>query len=213
MIETRIGSVVCGDERLCRLLENELANLGIHAVSRHHAPTVADGIRMLLWDCDSAPAEDGVATAKACDCPLLLFGRTAPNPDPTAENTLFLRRPFALTDLEKALRKLSGEALPAPYTPPSPPKASTPAELLLAACDGTVQIGDRTVPLTPAEWAIFKHLYDRRGEPIPRDTLASLLGGGGNSVDVYICHLRTKIEKPLGRRMIHTVRGVGYRMD
>jgi DNA-binding response OmpR family regulator len=25
--------------------------------------------------------------------------------------------------------------------------------------------------------------------------------------------LRSKIEKPLGRRIIHTVRGVGYRME
>ncbi len=216
MTETRVNLIVCKDERLCRLLENELGNLGIHAVSRHHAPAADDGIRMLLWDCDNIPAAEGIATATAHDCPLLLFGRSIPDPDPTAENVLFLRRPFALADLEKAVRTLSGDVLPArfaPYTSPAPPKTSSPTEPLLTACDGTVTIGDRSIPLTPAEWAIFKHLYDHRGEPIPRDTLASLLGGGGNSVDVYICHLRTKIEKPLGRRMIHTVRGVGYRMD
>ena len=46
-----------------------------------------------------------------------------------------------------------------------------------------------------------------------REELAALLGGGGHSVEVYVCKLRTKLEKPLGRRLIHTVRGVGYRMD
>lgn len=211
-----VAAMICRDERFCRLLENELAFLGIPAVSHPAPPTATDGICLILWDCDSSPAEDGVATAMACDCPLLLFGRAAPNPDPTAENILFLRRPFALVDLEKAVCTLSGDLLPArfaSYTSPAPPKTGCPTEPNLTACDGIITIGDRTIPLTPAEWAIFKHLYDHRGDSIPRDTLASLLGGGGNSVDVYICHLRTKIEKPLGRRMIHTVRGVGYRMD
>ena len=32
-------------------------------------------------------------------------------------------------------------------------------------------------------------------------------------VDVYVCRLRAKIEKPLGRRMIRTVRGVGYTLE
>ncbi len=222
MTETRIGLIVCEDERLCRLLENELAYLGIPAISHPTEPTATDGIYLILWDCDSASAEKGISLSTVCGCPLLLFGRRIPDPDPTAENILFLRRPFALAELEKVLRKLSGEMLPtlgaprtpcAPYAPPSPPKESPPAKPFLTARDGMVTVGDKTIPLTPAEWAVFEHLYNHRGEPVHRDTLASLLGGGGNSVDVYICHLRTKIEKPLGRRMIHTVRGVGYRMD
>ena len=54
----------------------------------------------------------------------------------------------------------------------------------------------------------------RGAEPVvPRAELATLLGGGGNSVEVYVCKLRAKIEKPLGRRMIHTVRGKGYRLE
>jgi hypothetical protein len=222
MTESLIAALICKDERFCRLLENELAFLGIPAVSHPAPPPAADGICLILWDCDSSPAEDGVATAMACDCPLLLFGRAAPNPDPTAENILFLRRPFALAELEKGLRRLLDDLLPAlgasralcaPFTPPSPPKASPPQSPLLTARDGTVTVGDTTVTLTPAEWAIFEYLYNRQGDVISRDTLSSLLGGGGNSVDVYICHLRTKIEKPLGRRMIHTVRGVGYRLE
>ena len=215
MIDHPIGYIVCEDERLCRLLENELAYLGIRGISGHTVSATDSPIRIFLWDCDSAPAEEGVATAHTYGCPILLFGRSTPEID-FPEMVSFLRRPFALTELEKTLRRLCGEVLPglrAPYAPPSPPKASTPTEPLLTAGDGRVTLGDRTVTLTPAEWAIFKHLYDRRGDSVPRDTLASLLGGGGNSVDVYICHLRTKIEKPLGRRMIHTVRGVGYRLD
>lgn len=222
MSESLIGSIVCGDERFCRLLENELAFLGIPAVSHSTEPTATDGICLILWDSDSAPAHRGISLAASCGCPLLLLGREIPTPDPTAENILFLRRPFALAELEKVLRRLLGEILPAlgsarvlcaPCAPPTPPKESVPQEPLLTARDGTVTVGDKTVTLTPAEWAVFAYLYDHRGEAIPRDALASLLGGGGNSVDVYICHLRTKIEKPLGRRLIQTVRGVGYRLE
>jgi len=67
--------------------------------------------------------------------------------------------------------------------------------------------------MTPAEYAILERLYARRGEAVTREELAALLGGGGNSVEVYICKLRAKLEKPLGRRLILTVRGVGYRME
>ena len=219
MTESLVAAIICRDERFCRLLENELVFLGIPAISHSTEPTATDGICLILWDCDSAPADKGIALAAACGCPLLLFGRMIPTPDPTAESIPFLRRPFALAELEKVLRKLSGEILPAigtpraPYAPPSPPKASIPQTPLLTARDGAVTAGDKTVTLTPAEWAVFEHLYNHRGEAVPRDALTSLLGGGGNSVDVYICHLRTKIEKPLGRRLIQTVRGVGYRLE
>jgi two-component system, OmpR family, response regulator len=36
--------------------------------------------------------------------------------------------------------------------------------------------------------------------------------GNPNIVEVYIRHLRTKIDRPFGRDMIQTVRGSGYRL-
>jgi two-component system OmpR family response regulator len=32
-------------------------------------------------------------------------------------------------------------------------------------------------------------------------------------VDVYVAYLRKKLEQPFGRRLIRTVRGVGYTLD
>ena len=37
--------------------------------------------------------------------------------------------------------------------------------------------------------------------------------GDPNIVEVYIRHLRTKIDEPFGRCAIETVRGSGYRLD
>jgi DNA-binding response OmpR family regulator len=78
---------------------------------------------------------------------------------------------------------------------------------------GAVTLAGIPLSLTKGELAILRCLSVSNGAPVSRETLAALLGGGGNIVDVYICKLRTKIEKPLGRRIIHTERGVGYRMD
>ena len=128
---------------------------------------------------------------------------------------IFLRRPFALTDLIRALRQLP-EDTPVPAVIPTEDrdarnKAAAPPAL--SAQNGQITVGEHTVALTEAEWEIFSLLHDRRGEAVSREELSSLLEGGGNSVEVYICRLRAKIEKPLGRRMITTVRGQGYRME
>jgi two-component system OmpR family response regulator len=93
------------------------------------------------------------------------------------------------------------------------PEAIPAPALELAIENGAVTLGGKPLALTPAEQTILEYLYARRGEAVPRAELAPLLEGGGNSVDVYICKLRAKIEKPLGRRMIVTVRGVGYRLE
>ena len=218
MTETRTGRIVCEDERLCRLLENELAYLGIRAISKPTPPINDNAIRILLWDCDSTSPEEGLAAAAACGCPVLLFGRNIPDPDPTTENTLFLRRPFALVDLESALQSLMtgvSQICPPVDTPPRSNAPIPPKTPLLSLGDqaGVVLVNGRPIYLTSAEWAVFECLYSHRGSSVPREVLASLLGGGGNSADVYICHLRAKIEKPSGRRVIHTVRGVGYRLE
>ena len=211
----RYAQIICGDERLCRLLENELAYLGVTARS-FPAPPPPEGLCLLLWDGDSIPAEAGISHARDCGCPMLLFAREPHRLPATAKDTAFLRRPFSLTDLHKALQDLL-ETVFLPGTPAEPtarenhPHSTRPP--VLAVQNDTVTVEGRAVSLTDAEQAIFRHLYARRGHPVPRDELASLLSGGGNSVDVYVCHLRNKIEKPLGRRMIRTVRGVGYQLD
>ena len=97
-----------------------------------------------------------------------------------------------------------------PAAPEAIPASAAP---VLTVENGTVTLGGKPLALTPAEQTILEYLHAHKGEAVPRAELAPLLEGGGNSVDVYICKLRAKIEKPLGRRMILTVRGVGYRLE
>ena len=209
--------ILCGDERLTRLLETELAYMGVASRSVTTLPEALEGVTLLVADGDAYSPIECCDRAVASGCPLLIFGRDEIPLPP--EQGVFLRRPFALDRLETVVRDLlSSVAVPLRAViqarpTPKPTQKPEPIPPLLAVQDGTVTVEGKQIPMTPAEWGILECLYSRRGETVTRNELAALLGGGGNSVEVYICKLRTKLEKPLGRRLIHTVRGIGYRLD
>ena len=206
--------ILCADPRLSRLVEIELSYLGVAAQVEGRVPKSCEGLCLLVADGDEFPLDDCKAVALACGCPLLVFGREEISL-PTEEG-VFLRRPFGLDRLGEAARTLlAPNALPmgvdaaAPLNAPSCPPPTAPVSLLTVQ-DGIVTVAGKMVSMTPAERDILAYLYARRGEVVTREELATLLGGGGNILDVYICRLRSKIEKPLGRRIIWTVRGIGY---
>lgn len=77
-----------------------------------------------------------------------------------------------------------------------------------------VQIFQNKILLSEAEYKLLHTLYEAGGEAVARADLDRLLGSeGSNMTDVYICHLRGKLEKPFSVRLIHTVRGKGYYLD
>ena len=212
------AAVLCTDSRLSRLLETELAYLGIMARSTESLPTADGELCLIVADGDGFDPKSCAEAASVCGCPLLLFGRESLDPDALPAEAVFLRRPFALSDLEQCVRSLltgipvSGLLVGMSRAHAAPEAIPAPAPEL-AIENGAVTLGGKPLALTPAEQTILDYLHARKGEAVPRAELSTLLEGGGNSVDVYICKLRAKIEKPLGRRMIVTVRGVGYRLE
>ncbi|WMT42928.1 response regulator transcription factor [Paenibacillus sp. D2_2] len=71
------------------------------------------------------------------------------------------------------------------------------------------------IRLTPKEYELLRHLLKRVGEVCQREAILQEVWGydfatGTNVVDVYIRHLRKKIDKGRARKLIHTVRGTGY---
>ena len=85
--------------------------------------------------------------------------------------------------------------------------------------DATLRCGDARIALTAKEAALMRCLLDHRGEIVGRDALDEALHSAGrestdsNKTEVYLCFLRRKIERPLGIRLITTVRGKGYRLE
>lgn len=213
------AAILCTDSRLSRLLETELAYLGIVARGTESLPTADGELCLIVADGDGFDPKSCAEAASVCGCPLLLFGREILDPDALPAEAVFLRRPFALSDLEQCVRSLltgmptHGSLVGMSRNPAAPEAIPASAAPVLTVENGAATLGGKPLALTPAEQTVLEYLYARRGEAVPRAELATLLEGGGNSVDVYICKLRAKIEKPLGRRMILTVRGVGYRLE
>lgn len=74
--------------------------------------------------------------------------------------------------------------------------------------------GGERVELTAREWGLLEALARRAGRIVSRQQLESLIHGsdGGplsNAVEVHLSSLRRK----LGRSLVETVRGLGYRID
>ena len=78
-----------------------------------------------------------------------------------------------------------------------------------------VKVGDDPIELTNREFEVLKALMENRNVVMTRERLASLacgydFVGETNIIDVYIRHLRSKIDDRYGIKLITTVRGVGY---
>lgn len=81
-----------------------------------------------------------------------------------------------------------------------------------------VHRGDTEIRLTAREFSVLHFLVRNRGAVVSkRDVLAGVwdddFEGDPNIVEVYIAHLRDKIDRPFGRSTITTLRGAGYRLD
>jgi DNA-binding response OmpR family regulator len=71
------------------------------------------------------------------------------------------------------------------------------------------------VQLSAREFALLEYLASRAGQVVPRaDILRHVYEADGepwsNVLDVYISHLRRKIDDGHERKLIHTRRGQGY---
>ena len=71
------------------------------------------------------------------------------------------------------------------------------------------------VELTRREFDLLRYLMEHREKVVTREALLDNVWGFDfvgetNTVDVYIRFLRSKLDEPFGKKLIHTVRGVGY---
>jgi DNA-binding response OmpR family regulator len=87
----------------------------------------------------------------------------------------------------------------------------------LALDQGTrdVQRGEELIELTPKEFAVLEYLMRHAGRVMSRTLITEYAWGyhfdpGTNIVDVVINHLRKKIDAKFEKKLITTVRGVGY---
>jgi two-component system copper resistance phosphate regulon response regulator CusR len=81
-----------------------------------------------------------------------------------------------------------------------------------------VSRGGQRISLTNKEFALLHMLISRPGEALSRTLIASQVwnlnfDSDTNMVEVAIRRLRAKVDDPFMPKLIHTVRGVGYRLE
>ncbi|WP_336698923.1 response regulator transcription factor [Curtobacterium sp. USHLN213] len=97
------------------------------------------------------------------------------------------------------------------------PAVLTLGDLVVDPAARTVCRASTPVELTSREFAVLEFLARRAGEVCSkRDVIENVwdvdFDGDPNIVEVYVGHLRRKVDRPFGRTAIETVRGAGYRL-
>jgi DNA-binding response OmpR family regulator len=80
-----------------------------------------------------------------------------------------------------------------------------------------VRRNGNSIELTPKEFALLEYLMLNAGQNVSRSSIIQHVWKLSsdtmtNVVDVYINYLRKKIDGDAADRLIHTVRGAGYRI-
>lgn len=121
----------------------------------------------------------------------------------------YLVKPFAFDELLARVRALVRRG----YAAKNPVLAIADLRIDMAA--RVVERDGQRIPLTAREFALLEFLALRRGEVVSRTDIwqhlyESEFAPDSNVIDVYIRHLRRKLERPGQPRLIHTHRGAGY---
>jgi two-component system, OmpR family, response regulator len=123
----------------------------------------------------------------------------------------YLVKPFAFAELLARLRALArrGEA--------ERPSVLEVGDLRLDPAAHRVSRGSSEIRLSAKEFALLETFMRRADEVLSRYDLLEhawdfAYENRSNVVDVYVRHLRQKIDEPFGRRSLETVRGAGYRL-
>jgi len=123
----------------------------------------------------------------------------------------YLTKPFAFVELLARVRALLRRGQP------SPEKLQV-ADLALDCARRKVVRGAETIELAPKEFGILEYMMRNKGRPLSRTMIVEHVwdmdyDGLTNIVDVYIRHLRSKIDDRFVQKLIHTVRGIGYMIE
>ena len=126
--------------------------------------------------------------------------KTPPQKTVTVSDT-FLLEEFR-RDMTGVISKLSAQ-------PTTEKKSGTPSIKLNTEAQ-SARLRGVDIPLSPTEAKILGLLLAKKGETVSHGEINSLINGKDtNKVNVYVCHLRKKLEAR-GDKIIYSIRGKGF---
>lgn len=124
----------------------------------------------------------------------------------------YLPKPFALDELLARVRAILRR-----------PKVK--AEIILTVSDLSLNLNTHSVKrsnkdiiLTNKEFSLLEFLMRNKNQPISKEQIITHVWNWDsdilpNNIEVYISYLRDKVDKPFSKKLIKTVRGVGYKIS
>jgi two-component system OmpR family response regulator len=220
--------VIEDDKDVASFIRKGLVQAGCNV---DHADTGKDGLFLATTESYDAlivdrmlPGIDGltlIRTLRASDnrTPVLILSALGEVDDRVkglkAGGDDYLVKPFAFSELQariEALVRRSQAAADAPTT------ALKVADLELDLLRREVRRGTQLIDLQPREFQLLEFLMRHAGQVVTRTMLLEGVWDyhfdpQTNVIDVHVSRLRSKIDRGFTRPLLHTVRGVGYRLD
>ena len=122
----------------------------------------------------------------------------------------YLTKPFAFSELlarvQALIRRSSGT---------SDPTVISVGDLSVNLLTREVMRDETAIELQPLEYSLLEYLMRNSGKVVSKTMIMEHVWNYNfdpqtNVVEARICRLRDKIDKPFEKKIIHTVRGVGY---
>jgi len=124
----------------------------------------------------------------------------------------YLTKPFAFEELLARIRVLLRRGKPEESL-----KLSI-ADLILDPVTHKVTRDDKKISLTTKEYSLLEYLLRNQGRVLTRTMISEHVWDikhdtFTNVIDVYVNYLRNKIDKGFSKKLLHTIRGVGYKLE
>jgi len=123
----------------------------------------------------------------------------------------YLAKPFSFTELSARVRALLRRSADRVEI------VLRVEDLELDRAERAVRRAGRRIDLTPREFALLEYLMRNAGQRVTRSMIIKhiwefSLDTTTNVLDVYINYLRYKVDQDFEKKLIHTIRGVGYQL-
>ena len=126
----------------------------------------------------------------------------------------YLVKPFAMPELLARVRALNRRLAGAVST------KTTIGDLEIDFMRRTVRRGETSIDLTPKEFDLLGLFAQNAGHSVSREMLGSVIWKDSqpanqlqNVIDVHITRLRRKVDGPFDKKLLHTVRGIGFTLS
>jgi two-component system, OmpR family, copper resistance phosphate regulon response regulator CusR len=123
----------------------------------------------------------------------------------------YLVKPFAFPELLARIRALLRRGKP------DVPQKLSLADLEMDLSGRSVMRGGQSLELTAREYELLEYLFLNKGRVVSREMIAGEIWKEtarqtplDNVIDAHVVRLRKKIDGQFDRKLLHTVRGVGF---